>query len=56
MTGTSKPMHAYAGAALLIAEMMDHGRSDAEVRAEMGDLMPSTIDEEIARARRRFAG
>ena len=50
------PMHADAGAALLIVEMMDHGLSDDEVRAEMGRLMPETIDEEIARARRRFEG
>ena len=49
-------MHCDAGGALLIAEMMDHGLSDDEVRAEMGGLMPETIDEEIARARRRFEG
>lgn len=55
MTGT-RPMHADAGAALLLAEMMDHGLSDDEVRAEMGGLMPETIDEEIARTRRRFEG
>lgn len=43
MTGT-RPMHADAGAALLLAEMMDHGLSDDEVRAEMGGLMPETIE------------
>jgi Protein of unknown function (DUF3631) len=53
---TNKPMHAGAGAAFLIAEMMDHGLSDDEVRAEMGGLMPETIEEEIARARLRFEG
>ena len=40
MTGGSKPMHCDAGGALMIAEMMDHGLSDAEVRAELEGLMP----------------
>ena len=56
MTGDNNSMHADAGGAFLIAEMMDHGLSDDEVRAEMGGFMPATIEEEIARARRRFEG
>ncbi len=49
-------MHADAGLAILIAEMMDHELRDDEVRAEMGGLMPETIDDEIARARKRLEG
>lgn len=39
-----------------ISEMMDHGLSDAEVRVEIGCLMPETIDAEIAQARRKWEG
>ena len=56
MRGIDKPMHADAELALRIADMMDHGLSDDEVRAEMGALMPETIDEGIASARQRFEG
>lgn len=57
MNGTHKPLNAVNGdARLLITEMMDHGLSDAEVRVEIGGLMPETIDSEIAQARRKWEG
>ena len=56
MTQIDKPTHADAGLALLIADMMDHGLSDDEVRAEMAGMMPGTIDEGIATARKRLEG